>query len=89
MVDKFESSEKRWTYGFNCTMEHRYRLEQPASREQIVAIIRQRAERNRERGGAPVGNPGDREVEARIDRRNAAIERRRFQAVRNMFLSFF
>ena len=68
-------------------MEHRYRLEQPASREQIVAIIRQRAERNRERGGgaAPVGeaagNP-DREVEARIERRrNAAIERRRFQAV--------
>lgn len=67
-------------------MEHRYRLEQPASREQIVAIIRQRAERNRERGGAAAaiaaaaGNP-DRDVEARIERRNAAIERRRFQAV--------
>ena len=60
-------------------MEHR--LVQPASREQIVAIIRQRAERNRERGGER-GGPGANPGENGAGGRPAGVERRRFQAVR-------
>ena len=59
-------------------MEHR--LVQPASREQIVAIIRQRAERNRERGGGG-GGPGANPGENGAGGRPAGVERRRFQAV--------